>query len=704
MANVSLSIGSYLYLDFEAYVTSQSIEKNESTIAWSLSLVSMKSYASIESSVQKKWSVTIDGQTQSGTNYIALNGNETKVIASGTVTVPHNADGSKSVSWSFSQQIDITYSGKEVGTLSSSGVDVLNSIAQKSLLSINNGTLGDKQSIVITKNTSASLEHLLKAECGNSVFYIKSDGSLSTTEVWQGASTASTIQFTPPLEWASQNTTGTSVSVKFTLTTWAVSSGETVGTDTITRTFAIPETVVPSCSITVSEATNYSSLYGGYIKGASKLKGTVNATPSYGSAIASYKTTVDGITYTSATFTTDALRSSGTVRITATVTDKRGRTGTATKDITVKDYSPPVISYLSVHRCNSDGTENDEGEYVIVTYSGSITPLSNLNGHYWELQYKKSAEGDDKYKKVSLNTTAYSITKDTYIFEADTESSYDVKLLVSDNFYNANSTDSAFKPVTMVTSASTAFTIMDFGADGKSVAFGKVAEESGVFDVAFLLRTWKGMLQPILEPGADFNSLLIPNTYTLQNAGSAGYRNCPIEAGTGVLEIKCCGEASQLKQVLTVCDSVNPLQWERFYYVDGSGSMVWYPWKRNFEVVLFDEVKPNNGISSDQLNGTIKLKESAEKFKYIEIFFTDNNGLSGGYSKVYSPNGKTVCLSIVEAAASSYTLIRRTNYSVSGTTITPDTSLAGFVQMTGTALTTTKGTNYIKIKRVVGYE
>jgi hypothetical protein len=445
---------------------------------------------------------------------------------------------------------------------------------------------------------------------------------------------------------------------------------------------SIPAGVKPSCTVSITDTQGYKNVYGKAIKGLSKLQIKVNPTLAQGSSISAYRVAVNGATYTTQTSTTDVLKNSGDLVITAQVTDKRGRIGKCEHIEEVLDYSPPKITKLSVIRCNADGTENDQGTGVKATFSCSITPLNNANLMSAKICYKKSTEST--YTQIDLAQEGYfgnEIVEGSYIFRADTESSYDVKLVVEDNF----------QTVSHVTSASTAYTIMDFGSDGKSVAFGKVAEISDLVDFGFRIRTCGGILQPILEKGTDFDNVKIPNTYTIESTNNASYTNCPITSGTGVLKVESCGESGQLRQVVTSCHKTNPLEYERYFYQNE-----WGAWKRNYEVALYN--------NTSGTTGAVTLSETAANFKYIEIFFTDNNGKAGGYTKVYSPNGKTVSLSIIEAGSGVQTYFRRTTYTISGTAITPDTTSSGYAKIATATASHTHGANYIKIVRVVGYE
>ena len=67
---------------------SQSAQNNTSTVSYVLTLVRP---SAVTSSATKAWSVTINGTTYNGSGTIGGSGNKT--LLSGTVTIPHNADG-----------------------------------------------------------------------------------------------------------------------------------------------------------------------------------------------------------------------------------------------------------------------------------------------------------------------------------------------------------------------------------------------------------------------------------------------------------------------------------------------------------------------------------------------------------------------------------------------------------------------------------
>ena len=108
MANVDVWVSNQITLRFNWSQSSQSIANNNSVVSWNLQLIA--SGGSISSSASKAWNVTVNGSNYSGSNTVGISNGQTKTLASGSTTIGHNADGTKSFSFSFSQQFDINYS------------------------------------------------------------------------------------------------------------------------------------------------------------------------------------------------------------------------------------------------------------------------------------------------------------------------------------------------------------------------------------------------------------------------------------------------------------------------------------------------------------------------------------------------------------------------------------------------------------------
>ena len=102
--------------------------------------------------------------------------------------------------------------------------------------------------------------------------------------------------------------------------------------------------------------------------------------------------------------------------------------------------------------------------------------------------------------------------------------------------------------------------------------------------------------------------------------------------------------------------------------------------------------------------GAVTLSQSAADYSMLEIFYEGYNSANPQSQRIYSPDGKTIGLGIIEVGGSAQTTrIRRTSYTVSGTSITPDTTTAGYALLNSSGVSHTVGTNVIHITRVVGY-
>lgn len=378
---------------------------------------------------------TVDGEPVPFTSPgISTAGNQSIKLGTTTHKVTHNSDGKKTVTASTKFLMQASIAGTWIESITATGTMVLDDIPRASTLIANNGTLGVAQTLTINKSDS-SFTHTISYTCGNAT------GTIATKTA------NASVSFTPPLSLASQNTTGSSVSVVFTIDTY---NGNTkVGSSTKTITCTIPSSVKPTANVTVSDAMGYATTYGGYIQGMSKFKVTVTGTPIYNSPIASYSTTANGSTYTSSSFTTDVIQNSGTATITGKVTDKRGNSGTKSVTATVLAYSKPKITKWSVARCNQNGTENMQGEYAKVTYSCSITSLNSKNTLTSVIKYYTPSDPDKVTSVTDINaSTVASFENQTFIFKADSSSSYTIELDITDKF------DTTPK----ITSVSTAFT------------------------------------------------------------------------------------------------------------------------------------------------------------------------------------------------------------------------------------------------------
>lgn len=489
--------------------------------------------------------------TINGTNYDLIGYQEFKdevCIFEKTITIYHNSDGSKSfnISLSCKGQANTSLSS---ATLSGSGTVTLTTIPRASGLSVSNGTLGTSQ-LISADRKSTSFTHTLTWE---------SNGETGTIA---DKSSATSWNFTPPLSLAEYVPNGVSLNMKFTLTTY--NSGTAVGSASKTVFMSVPSTVVPNCGITVEDTTTCFAELGKYLQKQSKLKIKVTGIGAYGSGISAFEVKADGVTYSttrtnpvtndSYEVITGVLQSEGTQKVTATVTDTRGRKSTIEATIEIQSYNAPRITQLTVHRCNADGTENQSGQYAKVTYSFSVSSASSGTP---KLRYKKTTE--TTWTEISLpgGQSADNVSR---IFPADDGSAYDIELVISDSYGTA----------TRRTSLSTGYTIMHFPASGKGVTFGGVATEDG-FNVHMPAHFKGGVIWDIMTLDAgDCNTILSSGIYFIGVHGT----NRPSSNVVGWLSVMTSDDGTYCFQEYRTKDGK---QWIRYL---NSGS--WTSWKNSY--------------------------------------------------------------------------------------------------------------------------
>lgn len=537
-------------------VDSQSVANNTSTITAKVQLVSTGSSYTINSSASKSGSLTINGTAYTFTFTAALSGSQTKTLFTKTVTVSHNADGSKTCSFSCSAGINVTLSGTYYGTVTASGSGVFDTIARASTIS------SVTSSVAINGSNTVTVD-ITRAASSFTHTVVFSFGSYSKTTTGVGTSTSYAI----PTSWINAMPSATSGTAKVTVTTY---SGSTKIGSAVSNNFTVtvPSTVVPTISaVSLSEAVSgIAAQFGGYVQNKSKLAVAITAAGVYSSTIKAYKTTINGTNYTSASFTSGVLTKSGSITITTTVTDTRGRTASTTKTITVIAYTAPTITSFQSFRCLADGTENYEGTYLNAVINFSISPVSEKNTASYTVEYKlKTATAWTTLTSGSVYALNDSIISASGYFNVD--NSYDIRLSVTDFFTTVRST----------TEIPTAFTLLDFNASGRAIAFGKVSELTEGVEFALPIKSTLGHLitsPVVIQTGADLDALTEPGYYVFSSAVSTTLLNSPLSgSASGSIEVVNEGEGTQVRQVLTRCSVAYREIWDRLYY-----SNTWQEW------------------------------------------------------------------------------------------------------------------------------
>lgn len=539
-------------------VDSQSVANNTSSVTAKVQLVSTGSSYTINSSASKSGSLTINGTKYTFNFTASLSGNQTKTIFSKTVTVAHNADGTKTCAFACSAGINVTLGGTYYGTVTASGNGTFNTIARASTISSVTSSVSVTGSNAVTVNitrASSSFTHTVVFSLGS---YSKSYTGVATSQA-----------YTIPQSWLNAIPKATSGTAKVTVTTYS-GSAKIGSAASKNFTVTVPASVVPTISSvavadTITEVYNF---FGNMVQSKSKPKFTISAAGAFSSTITAYKTVFESKTYTGATPTASTITGSGTVTAKITVTDSRGRTATANKSWTVLAYSAPKIASFQGFRCLADGTENYEGTYLSAAVNFSVAPVGQKNTKAYTIEYKpKTATTWTALTSGSVYALNQSIVSTSGILGVD--NSFDVRLSVTDHFTTVRS---AFE-------IPTAFTLLDFNAGGKAIAFGKVSELA--FGVEFGMPAYFTNAETpssvtYLTEGQDFNTILEPGFYAVPTTAiSETLVNKPYTGtSTGSLIVLREGNGGQRSQIFHTANKANGAIYERCYY-----SATWGEWK-----------------------------------------------------------------------------------------------------------------------------
>lgn len=387
-----------------------------------------------------------------------------------TLDIPHNEDGTRNLNVA-------AYISHERFTSDSHDFYVdLTTIPRVSEMTYPiTWTLGDELSFTIDRKLSSFRDtlsyHCTYTENGVPKAY---SGDILTK------SSATSAKFTPPFDWAKHSPNMIRGTASFTLSTYD-SSGTLIGSTVKNSWFTIPDTVIPDCSISLSDTSSIwvsgskkscLEYFGKYVSGVSAIYAEITASGAYGSTIKSYSGSYPGSSFSTRSFNIPTNGLSGACQIDATVRDSRNRKNSASASASIAEYSPPKVTALSVRRCKSktDSTEDEQGNYTQVTYGYEIVNVAgtNKNAKSIVLKYKTTSGSESEWITQNLTASAYSGTG-SIILETSSDNSYVFSFTVSDSISSSSKS----------TSVSTGYCIYHVPASGKGITFGGIAEGDG---------------------------------------------------------------------------------------------------------------------------------------------------------------------------------------------------------------------------------
>ena len=357
MAKFSSSSGS-LYLNLYVDQGSQSITANTSTVNWRMTVSRTGTYYTHNHQGDSTLSLNLDGQNVHYSYPTWETSGEEYTLASGSSTISHNADGTKTlpISCTFNPNNGLHR------TITVSASLGLTTIPRSSSVSVSPGVIGSSVTININRSNS-NFKHTVRYAWSGKSGTIASN--VDTSATW-----------TIPIDFA--NDIPNSASGTGTIYVDTYSGSTKTGTQSTTFTASVPANVKPTFSgVTLSDvngaAQNLISNSDTFIQVISNIKVAFNgASGSYGSSITGYRAEIVGRNQATSSNggSLGIMNYHGTIKIRASVSDSRGRWSDAREvSVTVLEYFAPALSF-SIARTGSTSST------LTTTRNAKIAPLT----------------------------------------------------------------------------------------------------------------------------------------------------------------------------------------------------------------------------------------------------------------------------------------------------------------------------------------
>lgn len=467
-----------------------------------------------------------------------LGKNQKRAIFGKDYLIPHNPDGTKTITVSCEYPINLG----GYGTAKAQFTLKLNDIFKGSKGKDVSGTIGSPVALSVDRNDSRYI-HSVEVWFGNWKQNINGDSRFVSTYNW-----------TPPMELCNQIPNSDKGVGSVTYITYQ--NGKEIGRDKKNLTLTVPESVRPTLSAFTVRDTNtaVNNLLGDnkFVSVLSNLKVDFSkGTGAYGSTISSYSATIVG--KPNSTYDENGIIGSiemvGDAVVEATVTDSRGRTSEP-KRVNIKflDYFLPQLSF-EAKRVGANG------EQIQVIRNAKVAPLL-MNGNQrntMRITFKTAPFGSNTFTQDTgpANTLFNSISQITNSpanldGNFSSGSSYVIIGTVSDKF-----TSSEFR-----VEVPTRSVIMSMDQTG--VGIGKIRER-GVLDVAgdiyssgqlnangiriagktiqqYPLTSLEGRIQDVRFSRKDLNTITETGLYMVFGK-QGGAKNGPDTQKHGMLEV-----------------------------------------------------------------------------------------------------------------------------------------------------------------------
>ncbi|MGM8141205.1 DUF859 family phage minor structural protein [Enterococcus italicus] len=424
--------------------------------------------------------INIDGNGDTFSVGFDLRNQTSQFLASRTIRVNHNGDGSKTFGISVSYPTGIG----GIGTPSGSKSFTLDDIPRAYGFNYSSDTVQYDSPVTLFVFGNGS------GNKANVYFNIGGKEVLA----YSNAPFDTNFAVTPKLSDFANITPDMAAAVGYVIVKTFTPDGTLIGGNQKLFTFTMSSSVVPSISnvaqtelvTKIKTVTGSSTLY---ISNLSQIQLTTTANGIYGSTIKEYNVSVAGLSFTSSSNTQIIDLSqynigTGSIVATVTVMDSRGRKASTDVTLNVQAYSPPMLKNFKVTR------NMDLNTTINIVKTVAVSSIKNgtteKNTYTIVTKYKKTVDTAWITAKTETNTSANFALTGMAI-----ESSYDVQVTI---------TDKLSAPVPVKSSVPSIFTIMSWS--DTTVGIGKAAEQ-GILDIA-------GKLSDIYVGGISLLDLQYP--------------------------------------------------------------------------------------------------------------------------------------------------------------------------------------------------
>ena len=454
MATFSSGAGGYtLILNANEVGGSASVESNTSKVSWSLQLRSNSAYCQWNPG-PGDFEVRINGAlVWSAQNpslwYGGIGG--TLTIASGTTSVGHNSDGSKTVYCEGKYIANSTANYLPSSSTCGGNLGLTTIPRASSFSSFSGNTIGGYQTININRKSS-SFTHTLWYRIGNNGSWVGIGSNCGTSAGW-----------TIPLSLNNKIPNGTSLTLTYILRTY---NGSTqIGSDVYynyTVYYSGAKPTAGSTSISYSNLFNnkFIANYSSAVINYSGYSGV------YGSSVKSAQVIFNRSWKGSNSYNTGKL-TAGTYVYQGVVTDSRNNSSYSSQQSFIcYQVNNPTIS-INAYRSDEEGNANPSGTYITIipTYSAHDPVGGN-------------SIASNSFTCTSLMTTGESISNGAkkILSGASVDSEYVISGTVTDKLGRSSATS---------LKVGTAFVLLDVRPDEAGMAFGKYSTGPDKFEVAW---------------------------------------------------------------------------------------------------------------------------------------------------------------------------------------------------------------------------